>query len=351
MAKKKRPTSKRTDQKQNPPDLMLPDRRALERVMREVAAGLGGERVEETPLDRAQEVMYQAFEAAGAEQVRLARKALEISPDCADAHVLLAEHAETAEEARKHFEQGVAAGERVLGKQAFEEYVGQFWGVLETRPYMRPAGPGAMPVGSRPSGRGGRTLPGVAPAQSQRQPGRSLLPGHIAVGSGPRRGSPPAPGEVRGRRLGGVGLHQDPAGVPGAGRITAGQQAAGAGSEGQQARSGLLAGAQATAPRPAALHQHGRRGRGRQLRGRQSPRLARIRRGPSPGCGRRSTCRCPSRPSAGGLRGPNCGSDCGDCRRTRTRSGRSTRCPADDWRGTGCGSIVLDDRDRQPCEQ
>ncbi len=105
--------------------------------MREVAAGLGGESGEETPLDRAQEVMYQAFEAAAAEQVRLARKALEISPDCADAYVMLAEHAETAEEARTHFEQGVAAGERVLGKQAFEEHVGHFWGVLETRPYMR----------------------------------------------------------------------------------------------------------------------------------------------------------------------------------------------------------------------
>ena len=50
---------------------------------------------------------------------------------------LLAEHAQTAEEARKHYEQGVAAGERALGKQAFKEYAGHFWGILETRPYMR----------------------------------------------------------------------------------------------------------------------------------------------------------------------------------------------------------------------
>ena len=137
MAKKRKQTGKRSDQQQNPPELMLPDRRMLERVMREAAAGLGGERRGETPLDRAQEVMYRAFEATGSEQVRLARKALEISPDCADAYVLLAEHAATAEEARKHYEQGVAAGERALGKQAFEEYAGQFWGLLETRPYMR----------------------------------------------------------------------------------------------------------------------------------------------------------------------------------------------------------------------
>ena len=105
--------------------------------MRQVAADLGFEEGPETPLDRAEEIMYQAFEARGLQQIRLARKALEISPDCADAYVLLAEHAKTADEAQKLYEQGVAAGERALGKQAFEEYVGHFWGVLETRPYMR----------------------------------------------------------------------------------------------------------------------------------------------------------------------------------------------------------------------
>ena len=31
----------------------------------------------------------------------------------------------------------MAAGERALGAQAFEEDVGHFWGLLETRPYMR----------------------------------------------------------------------------------------------------------------------------------------------------------------------------------------------------------------------
>lgn len=35
------------------------------------------------------------------------------------------------------YRQGVEAGERALGKDAFEEDVGHFWGILETRPYMR----------------------------------------------------------------------------------------------------------------------------------------------------------------------------------------------------------------------
>lgn len=132
---KKRQINKRTDRDLS--ELSLPDRRAMERMMRQIAADFGGEQREETPLDRAQELMYRAFDASGAEQIRLARQALEISPDCADAYVLLAEHAKTADEARNLYEQGMAAGQRALGPEGFAENEGHFWGVLETRPYMR----------------------------------------------------------------------------------------------------------------------------------------------------------------------------------------------------------------------
>ena len=125
MAKKRRPAAKKTNEEQGPLEPPLPDRRAMEKIMRQVAAELGGEKGPETPLDRAQEIMYEAFEASGSQQVRLARKALEISPNCVDAYVLLAEHAKTADEAQKLYEQGLAAGERALGRQAFEEYAGQ----------------------------------------------------------------------------------------------------------------------------------------------------------------------------------------------------------------------------------
>jgi tetratricopeptide (TPR) repeat protein len=91
------------------------------------------------PLARAQDLIYDAFEApTKRERVRLARQALKISPDCADAYGILAgETARTPLAARKLLEQGVAAGERALGPEAFEEDVGHFWGILETRPYMR----------------------------------------------------------------------------------------------------------------------------------------------------------------------------------------------------------------------
>lgn len=91
-----------------------------------------------TPLEQAQDLMYEAWGASGKRRVKLARQALEISGDCADAYVLLAEEsAQSLEEARDLYEQGTKAGERALGPEAFKEYAGDFWGALETRPYMR----------------------------------------------------------------------------------------------------------------------------------------------------------------------------------------------------------------------
>ncbi|MEZ4656900.1 MAG: hypothetical protein R2911_04960 [Caldilineaceae bacterium] len=111
------------------------DRRGMEGMI----AQLTGQRRRSSPLDRAQELMYQAWEESNpARRVILAHEALEISPDCADAYVLLAEEeADTVERALHYYEQGVAAGERALGPQVFAEDTGHFWGLLETRPYMR----------------------------------------------------------------------------------------------------------------------------------------------------------------------------------------------------------------------
>jgi tetratricopeptide (TPR) repeat protein len=112
----------------------LPDRRAMERFL----AALGG-RGGDDPTAQAQEVMYEAWERTTARsRIALARKALGISPLCADAYVLLAEEAAgTVEEARDYYARGVEAGELALGPGGFAEYEGQFWGFLETRPYMR----------------------------------------------------------------------------------------------------------------------------------------------------------------------------------------------------------------------
>lgn len=91
-----------------------------------------------SPEGRAQQLVYEAFDAPGStERVALARRAIELWEDCADAHLLLAEHAENRREAAGHFERAVAAGERAIGPAAFRDHVGHFWGLIETRPYMR----------------------------------------------------------------------------------------------------------------------------------------------------------------------------------------------------------------------
>ena len=93
--------------------------------------------VDMTPLEQAQNLIYDAFDVRGRKELQLARKALGICPDCADAYVLLAERCSDIKKAQDFYMQGVAAGERVLGEEFFEKEAGNFWGILETRPYMR----------------------------------------------------------------------------------------------------------------------------------------------------------------------------------------------------------------------
>jgi pentatricopeptide repeat protein len=132
MAKtKKKPKQKAIDS----PKVEFPSRQSMERVL----AGLVSGGLQNDAVAEAQQVMYDAWEAPTRERaVALAKQALSISPDCADAYNLLAEEtAESIEEAIDLYTKGVEAGERAIGEQAFKEDVGHFWGVLETRPYMR----------------------------------------------------------------------------------------------------------------------------------------------------------------------------------------------------------------------
>jgi tetratricopeptide (TPR) repeat protein len=122
----------------------VPGSMSMERTMSELTRLLQGQ-VGRSPQKgkdarlAAQELIYDAWEKPRKQdRVRLAEEALKIWPDCADAYNLLAEgKARSIAEARSYFEMGVGAGERALGRRAFEEDAGHFWGILETRPYMR----------------------------------------------------------------------------------------------------------------------------------------------------------------------------------------------------------------------
>lgn len=159
----KKPQRKRRKRQPKKEEAPMPDRRGMEKTLADIGRLLeeqGFESIDdanaflqqlmasgqpfpaaapETPLEEAQTVMYEAWDARTSKQrIRLARKALSISKECADAYVLLAEEsARSVEEAKELYEAGVEAGERALGAEAFAEYEGHFWGVMETRPYMR----------------------------------------------------------------------------------------------------------------------------------------------------------------------------------------------------------------------
>jgi tetratricopeptide (TPR) repeat protein len=90
----------------------------------------------DTPEERAEDLLDRAYGARGRRAVLLARQALEVWPDCADAYGLLAGKAPDIESAYRLYEQGMAAAERAMGPEMFEE-AGSFWGLFETRPYMR----------------------------------------------------------------------------------------------------------------------------------------------------------------------------------------------------------------------
>lgn len=92
-----------------------------------------------TPMEEAQELAFKAMEAETEEQARkLAKRALTKDPDCVDALVLLTSiDANSPKQAIEGLQKAVAAGERSLGAEFFKENKGHFWGVLESRPYMR----------------------------------------------------------------------------------------------------------------------------------------------------------------------------------------------------------------------
>ena len=109
-------------------------RELIEAMLSQIVASRTGDSV-----DEAQQIMFDAWECETPKRrIALARKALKVSADCADAYLLLAdEWAPSAKAALELTLQAVAAGERALGPAAFVEDVGHFWGLIETRPYMR----------------------------------------------------------------------------------------------------------------------------------------------------------------------------------------------------------------------
>jgi tetratricopeptide (TPR) repeat protein len=93
----------------------------------------------EDPKWKAQELAYNALETNSIEEaLRLVNQALRLDPDCTDAQRLMVSLLPTELDNRiKLMREVVDTAERNLGESYMEENAGHFWGVIETRPFMR----------------------------------------------------------------------------------------------------------------------------------------------------------------------------------------------------------------------
>lgn len=90
-----------------------------------------------TDKGRSQDLVLQAYDETPAKGKKLIKQALELDPNNADAYNYLASVENDVDKALTLYRQAEEAGERALGEEFMEENKGHFWGLFETRPYMR----------------------------------------------------------------------------------------------------------------------------------------------------------------------------------------------------------------------
>lgn len=91
----------------------------------------------DNPREMAMDKIYDAEIATGSKRKKHIQEALDLYPNTPDAYRLLAQDANTLEERMALLMKAIEAGEKDLGNDFFKENKGHFWGLIETRPYMR----------------------------------------------------------------------------------------------------------------------------------------------------------------------------------------------------------------------
>jgi tetratricopeptide (TPR) repeat protein len=88
--------------------------------------------------EQAQDLVYEAAETEDALQAdKLIFQAFALDPDCVEAFEYLAEVAGSPMLSLMFFKNGFSAARKKLGEPYFKKNKGRFWGLVETRPYMR----------------------------------------------------------------------------------------------------------------------------------------------------------------------------------------------------------------------
>ncbi|MEG6533878.1 tetratricopeptide repeat protein [Caldibacillus thermoamylovorans] len=87
--------------------------------------------------EKAQDLIYDAYDSTGKKRIELAKKALKLYPNIPDAYNILAELELNPLKEEQLLLKAIEVGEKELGKDFIKENKGYFWGIVSTRPYMR----------------------------------------------------------------------------------------------------------------------------------------------------------------------------------------------------------------------
>lgn len=90
-----------------------------------------------SPKEKAQDLVYSAYEMNATKAKQNIKHALELDPDCIEAYEYLAGSEKKFKKIYSFYLQGIEIGQRLFGGKFLEESKGHFWLIHETRPYLR----------------------------------------------------------------------------------------------------------------------------------------------------------------------------------------------------------------------
>jgi len=93
--------------------------------------------MELSPQEKAQDLVYEAFQLTPAKAKKNIEKALALDANCIEAYEFLASRQKTPEKIIEMLDQGIAIGREMFGGKFLKKNKGKFWGIHETRPFMR----------------------------------------------------------------------------------------------------------------------------------------------------------------------------------------------------------------------
>lgn len=93
-------------------------------------------RNKEKAISRANELMNQARATSGIERINLAKRAIDVNPDCVDAYLLLGDDEDNLDSSVVWYHKAVEAGRRMLGKDFFTQNEGKFWRNKKARSFI-----------------------------------------------------------------------------------------------------------------------------------------------------------------------------------------------------------------------